>query len=641
MAKWDEKKKIFYYTPGKNYESGINDIDNGNYYRALFNYDEVPKIDFDMRIIPIQPADDIFITDTTFRDGQQSMVPFSVNQIEKIYDFLHHIGGPNGLIRAAEFFLYSGKDKAAVEKCMEKGYDFPKITSWIRAASEDLQLVREMNIKETGILTSVSDYHIFLKLGSNRRKALDGYLGIVKDALSMQIIPRCHFEDITRADIYGFCIPFARELMRLSRESGTDIKIRLCDTLGYGVSFPGAALPRAVDKLIRAMIDDAEVPSHLLEWHGHNDFHKGLNNATTAWLYGCSAVNGAIFGFGERTGNTPIEAMIFEYMSLRGNDQSIDSRAITEMAEYVNAEFNYTIPPNYPFVGENFNVTKAGIHADGLVKNEEIYNIFNTDKILGRPIEIAITDKSGKAGITHWINRHFRIKDKDSLDKRHPGISRIYQNIINEYDEGRVTPMSDEELEKLTMRFIPQLFLSGFDLIKFEARDYASQLMSRLLEHKDIRSMDPQRQEPLILEFIKEYPFIQFAYVTDMNGIKITQNITQPEYKGQFMHKMKEHDDCSDREWFVRTIEDGKIHVSGICTSRITAALIITVSSPVVDDQDDMKGVLGLDIRFEDVVKVIQSVYESRGMSMSPKDMQKYKKLLWEELHRSSRQDKI
>ena len=636
MARWDPEKRVFYYTPGKNFESGIEEIERGNYYRSIFNYDEIPKIDFDMRLIPIQPAEDIFITDTTFRDGQQSMPPFSVEQIERIFDFLHRIGGDSGLIRGSEFFLYSKKDKAAAEACLAKGYNFPKVTSWIRAHKDDLKLVREFGLDETGILTSVSDYHIYLKLGWSRRKALNEYLAIVKEALSQGIIPRCHFEDVTRADIYGFCIPFARELMKLREESGIDVKIRLCDTMGYGVSFPGAALPRAVDKLVRAFIDDAGVPGHLLEWHGHNDFHKVVANATTAWLYGCSSVNCAILGFGERTGNTPMEAMVFEYLSLRGNDESIDTRAITELAEYVNTEINYHIPGNYPFVGKNFNVTRAGIHADGLVKNEEIYNIFNTAKFLNRPIEIAITDKSGKAGIAHWVNSNFKLEDSNKIDKRHPGITRMYQQIVKDFEDGRNTSMTDEELEKLAMRFIPHLFLSGFDLIKYEAQEYASQLIEKLLENEDMKSMKPKKQEPVITEFIKEYPFVQFAYVTDMLGIKITKNITQPEYRGQFMHKMKENEDCSDREWFIKTVETGRLHVSSVTTSRITGALIITVSAPVLNDKEDMVGVLGLDIRFEDMVKAIQSMYEARGTSMSPKDLQHYQRLLWEELHRNS-----
>jgi isopropylmalate/homocitrate/citramalate synthase len=283
---------------------------------------------------------------------------------------MNKLGGPKGIIRQTEFFLYSRKDKEAVSKCLELNLPYPEVTGWIRAQSEDIPLVKEMGLKETGILTSVSDYHIFLKLNQSRRAALDSYLGSVKSILDAGIRPRCHFEDITRADIYGFCIPFAIELMKLREESGIDIKVRLCDTMGYGVTYPGAALPRSVDKMVRAFIEDAGVPGHLLEWHGHNDFHKALINATTAWLYGCCAANGTLVGLGERTGNPPIEGLIMEYMGLRGSVDGIDTTAITDIARYIEKDMNIKIPHNYPFVGQDFNTTRAGIHADGLIKNE-------------------------------------------------------------------------------------------------------------------------------------------------------------------------------------------------------------------------------------------------------------------------------
>jgi isopropylmalate/homocitrate/citramalate synthase len=143
-----------------------------------------------------------------------------------------------------------------------------------------------MGLKETGILTSVSDYHIFLKLKLSRKQAMEKYLEIAAAALDQGIIPRCHFEDVTRADIYGFVVPFAVELMKLSEKSKLPVKMRLCDTLGFGITYPEAALPRSVPKLVRALIDDAGVPGKYLEWHGHNDFHKVLINAATAWLYG-------------------------------------------------------------------------------------------------------------------------------------------------------------------------------------------------------------------------------------------------------------------------------------------------------------------------------------------------------------------
>ena len=92
---------------------------------------------------------------------------------------------------------------------MALNHKYPEISSWIRAKNEDLQIVKSLGLSETGILTSVSDYHIYLKLKSDRKKIMEKNLSVVRAALDAGITPRCHFEDITRADIYKFCLPFA------------------------------------------------------------------------------------------------------------------------------------------------------------------------------------------------------------------------------------------------------------------------------------------------------------------------------------------------------------------------------------------------------------------------------------------------
>ena len=212
--------------------------------------------------------------------------------------------------------------------------NFQRLQAGIRASKKDFELVKEIGLKETGILVSCSDYHIFYKMKMTRKQALEHYLGVVRGCLETGISPRCHLEDITRSDIYGFVIPFCLELMKLKDEYGIPVKIRACDTMGYGVNFPGAVIPRSVPGIIYGLKEHAGVPSELLEWHGHNDFYKAVNNSTTAWLYGASAVNSALFGIGERTGNTPLEAMVFEYAQLRGTLDGMDTTVITELAEY-------------------------------------------------------------------------------------------------------------------------------------------------------------------------------------------------------------------------------------------------------------------------------------------------------------------
>jgi len=429
------------------YEYEVQDVPEANLFPEIFTFDEIPKIAFNQRLVPMRMPKDIWMTDTTFRDGQQSRAPFTAEQILRLYDLMHDLGGPNGLIRQCEFFVYSQQDRQALAMCQERGYRFPEITTWIRATESDFQLVKELGVRETGILVSCSDYHIFNKMNLTRKQAMDKYLGVVKMARERGIVPRCHFEDITRADFYGFVVPFAHALATLSEEAGIPIKIRCCDTLGLGVAYPGASMPRSVPGIIYGLRHYGNVPSSLLEWHGHNDFYKAVSNAAAAWLYGASAANCSLLGIGERTGNCPLEGMVMEYCQLRGSTDGMNLEAITEIADYFEKEIGYEIPPMTPFVGKNFNSTRAGIHADGLLKDERIYSIFDTGKILKRPAEVMVDAHSGAAGIAYWLNTHMGVE----IDKRSPVVASIKERIDTLYEACRTTVMSNDELEAIAV----------------------------------------------------------------------------------------------------------------------------------------------------------------------------------------------
>ena len=442
----------------KSYKYSLQDIAEPNLQRDIYSYGTVPKVAFNHRRVPMNMPEEIWITDTSLRDGQQSVEPYSVEQIVNIYKLLSKLGGPYGIIRQTEFFIYSKKDRQAVEKCMELDLKFPQITSWIRACKEDFQLVHDLGIKETGILVSCSDYHIFKKMKMTRGQALEHYLAAVKDAFDAGVIPRCHLEDITRADFYGFVVPFVNELQKLSQEAKIPVKIRACDTMGYGVPYTEAAMPRSVAGIIYGLQHYSDVPSEHLEWHGHNDFYKAVANASTAWLYGACAVNCSLLGIGERTGNIPLEAMVFEYASLRGSMDGMDPTVITEIAEYFHQEIGYDVPVMTPFVGKNFNATRAGIHADGLLKDAEIYTIFDTKKLLNRPATVEISKTSGAAGIAYWINNNYRLSDEVSIGKNDPLVVKLKEWVDSLYESGRQTMMSRKELEAMIEQLAPGRF---------------------------------------------------------------------------------------------------------------------------------------------------------------------------------------
>ena len=575
-------------------------------YRDVFPYTHVSRIEFDDTFLVPRPADPMFITDTTFRDGQQARPPYTVKQIARIYDLLHKLGGKSGLIQASEFFMYSPKDRKAIEVCRSRGYRFPRVTGWIRANMDDLKIAHDMEFDEVGLLTSMSDYHIFLKLGKTREQAMNDYLKVVTKALEWGIVPRCHFEDVTRADIYGFCLPFARKLMELSHEASMPIKIRLCDTMGYGVPFPGAALPRSVQRIVRAFTDEAGVPGAWLEWHGHNDFHKVLVNGVTAWLYGCGGVNGTLMGFGERTGNAPLEALVIDYISLTGNDEAADPTVITEIAQYFEKELDYRIPDNYPFAGKDFNATSAGIHVDGLAKNEEIYNIFDTTKILNRSVPIIINDKAGRAGVAYWINQQFNLPPERQVSKKHPAVGQIHTRIMAAYEEGRNTSFSNKEIKNLVRRFMPELFDSEFDQMKRIAGELASNLVERLA--RDCQSTaDSEALTAQLQHFVRDYSFIQYAYVTDVKGHSTAIAISDPgDQKGYKAFPIGF--DYSNREWFLQPMRTGKLHITNVHLSQVTGQLIITVSTVITDANDEIIGVLGADIQLEEIIRRAESL---------------------------------
>ena len=450
----------------------LTDTTEPNLLERTFDYGLPPLVRFDAPIIEIidgkqvqfDPQSvktrDIVVTDTTFRDGQQARPPYTIDQMVKIYDMMAKLGGPNGVVRQTEFFLYTKNDRETLDRCRALGHRYPECTGWIRAVKGDFRLVKEAGLKETGMLTSSSDYHIFQKLKFKSRQAcMDSYCEVVDAAFEAGVRPRCHLEDLTRADIDGFVLPFVERLMEMSSQVPDEqsVKIRLCDTMGFGLSYPGVELPRSIPKLVYKLNQELGVPADRLEWHDHNDFHKVHVNGASAWLYGCDAVNTTLFGFGERTGNPPLEGAVIEYISLKGDLCGIDTTMIGELAEYMRAELRLPIPDNFPFVGRNFNTTRAGIHAGGLRQDERIYNIFDTEKLLGRPPRVAITDKSGVDGVAIWVNDYFGLKGADRISKIK--VHKIARWVMDQYEvEKRLTAISDEELETQVSLLMPDLW---------------------------------------------------------------------------------------------------------------------------------------------------------------------------------------
>jgi isopropylmalate/homocitrate/citramalate synthase len=414
------------------------------YFLTSFPRDAFPAYDWTER--PATLPLEAWTTETTHRDGQQGGLPLTTEQSLKIYDILCRFTADSGAIRQAEFFVYRPSDRAALQGTLERYQNGAPIepTTWIRATAKDVVLIRSLNIKETGMLASASDYHTFHKFKpGGRNQAAQTYLEALKMVLDAGIRPRLHLEDATRAPMDFIC-PFIENVQEISAAYDPELrpKFRICDTMGLGLPFDDVALPRSVPRIIEK-IRKLGLQSSDLEFHPHNDTSLVVANCLAAVRAGCSVINGTSLGKGERTGNAPLESVLIHLLGMGYfREKQPDFTVLNELVTLYD-EMGESIPPKYPLYGRDAHRTRAGVHADGLNKFWWMYAPFNVPQLLGRPLEVSLTKESGLAGLIYLIRQHTGLDPS----KDDPRLQKAYAWLMEEFDNGRQTSVEWEELK--------------------------------------------------------------------------------------------------------------------------------------------------------------------------------------------------
>ena len=380
------------------------------------------------------------ITDTTLRDGAQDprFALFPHQAKLEYFDLLHRLDNGTGVIESVEVFIYQKRDVWVLEKLLERGYEYPRVTTWTRARPKDINLLVEVSqgrIRETGMLASASDHHIFDKLRfPSKTRALEAYLEPVRSALENGIRPRVHLEDATRADIDGWVVPF---MCRVLGETEGQALFRICDTIGWGQPDPYVDPPFGVPKLISHL---REATGAELEFHGHNDFGMATANSVAAWLYGAKRVNATFAGLGERTGNTPLEQMVAAYVRLFG-DPGFELGGLAEIADLIDREV-VSVSAQAPLIGRGTPMTQAGIHQTGLTRQGDapggfIYLPYDPELVGQRPRELSLVGAlSGVDGLVSVLNAEVERQTGVAGGYRATSkvMSRVYAAVHEEYD---------------------------------------------------------------------------------------------------------------------------------------------------------------------------------------------------------------
>ena len=420
-----------------------------DYCESAFPRDNFPNYDWIKR--PATLPADVWTTETTHRDGQQGGLPLTTAQSLRIYETMCAFTGKSGAIRQAEFFVYRDADRQALTAALERWHAGSAVepTTWIRATTKDVQLIRTLGVRETGMLASISDYHTFHKFTpGGRRAAADNYLNAVRTALDAGIRPRLHLEDATRAplDVIRWFVAQAQET---AANYGHELrpKFRVCDTMGVGLPYEEVSAPRSVPRIFAAL-REMGVTSDDLEFHPHNDTWMIVPNCLAAIRAGCGAINGTLLGKGERTGNAPLEAVLLHLVGMGYFQETPpDFTALNALVDFY-AEIGHGVPPKYPLYGRDAHRTRAGIHADGLNKFWWMYAPFDVPQLLGRPLEVSLTKDSGLAGVIFLVKQHLGLE----LTKDDPRVRQLHDWVNTQFDAGRQTSIEWEELAPLALK---------------------------------------------------------------------------------------------------------------------------------------------------------------------------------------------
>jgi len=355
----------------------------------------------------------IYFIDVTNRDGVQT-AKLGLSKLEKtmINIYLNEMG-----VFQSEFGFPTTRHESLYLKAnlelAEMGVLQPiRLGGWIRAISSDVETAFKLvpDIRHLNLSISTSDQMLKGKFQGRKKKddlisemvaAVDAAKALGAESIGVNA------EDASRTGL-DFLIKFGLA----AKEHGAD-RLRYCDTLGYDNPFTIYETTRAL----------AENTGMSIEIHCHGDLGMAVGNsiagAKGAIDGGQDAyINTTVNGIGERAGNADLVAVILAVTKSKGFAEKyqlgnqIDLLKSAKIAEFASYAFSVDIPMNQPGVGANAFAHSSGIHADGVLKDPENYELYSFEELgRGEPVkvetgrEIIAGQYSGISGFSHIMGK--------------------------------------------------------------------------------------------------------------------------------------------------------------------------------------------------------------------------------------------
>ena len=342
--------------------------------------------------------DTLLIFDTTLRDGEQS--PGATLNVEEKLEIARQLSRLGVDICEAGFPIASPGDFEAVRRIAEevgpliegrKSGEPMVITGLARANHNDIQsafdAVKVAPRHRIHTFLATSDIHLKHKLKIDREECIDQVIEAVSFASSLCDDVEFSPEDAGRSDP-----DFLVQVLEQAIKSGATT-LNIPDTVGY-------TTPEEFGWLMSYLIEKTEGADKVI-WstHCHNDLGLATANTLAGVHAGARQVEVTINGIGERAGNTSLEEVVMA-VATRPNkfdvECNIDTTQIMRTSHMVSTYTGMIVQANKAVVGANAFAHEAGIHQDGMLKNEMTYEIMRPETIGLNASRLVLGKHSGR-----------------------------------------------------------------------------------------------------------------------------------------------------------------------------------------------------------------------------------------------------
>ena len=356
---------------------------------------------------PLSDVGDVQFLDTTLRDGEQapgvSLTPEEKARIAR------------GLDRAEVDYIEAGSactgpgERETISRVTDLGLN-ATVTSFCRGIKNDIDLALGCGVDGVDIVVPASDKHIERKVGTTHEENVQTTAELVEYAKDHGLWVEVIGEDGSRADF-----DYLEELMSAALDAGAD-RVCYADTVGH-------ATPDETLDAVSRLTDLGPTSTHT-----HDDLGLAVTNALVSVAAGANFVHGTINGIGERAGNVALEEVAIA-LDHGYSVEPMDLSAVYDLAQLVAKLTGIPLAPNKAVVGENAFTHESGIHTDGTLKDEAMYEPYPPEKV-GRERRLALGKHAGRAGVEAALLEH-------GFDLADEGIDEVVTRVKAIGDRGK------------------------------------------------------------------------------------------------------------------------------------------------------------------------------------------------------------